>query len=110
MRGGRRAPHRRTLALVAVGVVVAALHAGLGAAMVATRPWTGWALDIVLAAVVVKLLVSSVVGRRIVQHRNARRLGVRRDAGRCVRLGAHGDAEADSDLPRGAETAEEIQR
>jgi hypothetical protein len=50
-------------------VLVVGLHLGLGAAVIAARPWTGWALDIVLAAVVVKLLASIVVGRRVVDHR-----------------------------------------
>jgi hypothetical protein len=67
--GDRRRTHRRTAALVAVGVLVVALHLGLGAAVIAARPWTGWALDIVLAAVAVKLLASIVLGRRIVDHR-----------------------------------------
>jgi len=65
----RRRTHRRMVGLVTVGVLVVALHLGLGGALVAARPWTGWPLDIVLAAVAVKILASVVLGRRIVDHR-----------------------------------------
>jgi hypothetical protein len=65
----RRRPRRGTVILVAVGVVVVALHLGLGVAAIAAPAWTGWALDAVLAVVVVKLLVSIVLGRRLVHHR-----------------------------------------
>ena len=64
-RGGRH----RTVGLVALGVLVVALHVVLGTAVVAAPRWTGPALDVVLAAVVVKLLVSVVLGRRVVRHR-----------------------------------------
>jgi hypothetical protein len=66
---GRRGRHRGTVALVAVGVLVVAAHLGLGVAAVTPRAWTGWALDAVLAVVVVKLLASIVVGRRIIHRR-----------------------------------------
>ena len=69
---GRRGRHRGTVALVAVGVLVVAAHLGLGAAAVTSPAWTGWALDAVLAvvaAVVVKLLASIVVGRGIIHPR-----------------------------------------
>ena len=66
---GRRGPHRETVALGAVGMLVVAAHLGLGAAAVASPPWTGWALDAVLTVVVVKLLASIVVGRRIIHCR-----------------------------------------
>ncbi len=65
----RRGIHRRTVALVAVGVLVVALHLGLGAAVFTSAPWAGWALDVVLVVVAVKLLASIVLGRRLVHHR-----------------------------------------
>jgi membrane protein implicated in regulation of membrane protease activity len=65
----RRRPRRGTVILVTVGVLVVALHLGLGAAVIAAPAWTGWALDAVLAVVVVKLLASIVLGRRLVHHR-----------------------------------------
>ena len=65
----RRTTRRRTAALVAVGVLVVALHLGLGAAVLTAPSWAGPALDVVLAAVAVKLLASIVLGRRLVHHR-----------------------------------------
>jgi hypothetical protein len=65
----RRRPRRGTVILVTVGVLVVALHLGLGAAVIAAPAWTGWALDAVLAVVVVKLLASIVLGRRLIHHR-----------------------------------------
>lgn len=67
---GRR--RRGTVALVAGGVLIVAAHLGLGAAALTSLAWTGWALDAVLAVVVMKLLASIVVGRRIA-HRRRRR-------------------------------------
>ena len=66
---GQRRPHRRTVALVAVGVLVVALHVALGAAAIRTPMWTRPALDVVLLVVVVKLAVSAVLGRRVIHHR-----------------------------------------
>jgi hypothetical protein len=66
---GRRGRHRGKVTLVAVGVLVIAAHVGLGAAAVTSPAWTGWAIDAVLAVVVVKLLASIVVGRRIIHRR-----------------------------------------
>ena len=66
---GRRVSHRRTVALVAVGVLVVALHLGLGAAVRTSAPWAGWALGVVLVVVAVKLLASIVLSRRLVNHR-----------------------------------------
>lgn len=66
---GRRGNRRRTVALVAVGVLVVALHLGLGATVISQAPWAGGALDVVLVVVAVKLLVSLLLGRRLVHHR-----------------------------------------
>lgn len=65
----RRANHGRVLALVAVGALVVALHLGLGAAVLTSVSWAGPAAEVVLAVVAVKLLVSIVLGRRLVRHR-----------------------------------------
>jgi hypothetical protein len=66
---GKGRPHRRTVGLVVLGTLVVALHVALGAAAVAVPWWTSPALDVVVAVVVVKLLVSLVLGRRIVHRR-----------------------------------------
>lgn len=66
---GRRGARRRAVALVAVGVLVVALHLGLGAAVLAPASWARPTVDVVLAAVAVKLLASIVLGRRLVHHR-----------------------------------------
>lgn len=66
---GRRGPHRTTAALVAVGVLVVALHVGLGAAAVGAPAWTSPALGVVLVVVVLKLLASLVLGRHMVHRR-----------------------------------------
>lgn len=56
----QRPPRRRArgqvLTLAAVGVLVIALHLGLGGALLESAPWAGWAADLVLAAVALKLL------------------------------------------------------
>ena len=57
------------VALVAVGVLIVAAHLGLGAAAVASPVRTGWALDAVLALVVVTLVAPIIVGRRTIHRR-----------------------------------------
>jgi membrane protein implicated in regulation of membrane protease activity len=94
LRGGQRGTRRPTVALVAVSGVVVALHLGLGAAVIAAHPWTGWALDIVLTAVAVKLLASIVVGRRIVAHRR-RSSATRTDRPQRPRASRRGSPTAD---------------
>ena len=64
-----RRPRRRVAGLVVVGVLVVAVHVALGAAAVAVPSWTGPALDVVLAVVVVKLLASLVLGRHVLHRR-----------------------------------------
>src|SRR3954468_1556922 len=66
--GTRRFP-RRTVGLVVLGTLVVALHVALGAAAVSVPWWTSPALDVVVAVVVVKLLVSLVLGRHMVHRR-----------------------------------------
>jgi hypothetical protein len=65
----RRRPHRGTLVLVVVGVLLVALHLGLAAATIAAPSWTSPALDLVFAVIVVKLLASVVLGRRVAHRR-----------------------------------------
>jgi len=91
-RAGWRGPRRGTVALVAVGVLVVAAHLGLGAAAIASAPWMGWALDLVLVLVVVKLLASIILGRRILHHR-------RRSSAR-VHRGGHGVEQHDTGAER----------
>ena len=62
-------PRRHVVGLAVIGTLVVAVHVALGAAAIAVPSWTAPALDVVLAVVVVKLLVSLVLGRRIVRHR-----------------------------------------
>jgi hypothetical protein len=66
---GRRGPHRRIVGLVVLGTLVVALHVALGAAMIAAPSWTTPVLDVALAVVILKLLISIVLGRRIVHQR-----------------------------------------
>jgi hypothetical protein len=66
---GKGRSHRRTVGLVVLGTLVVALHVALGAAAVSVPWWTSPALDVVVAVVVVKLLISLVLGRRIVHRR-----------------------------------------
>ena len=67
---GTRRSHRRTVGLVVLGTLVVALHVALGAAAVSVPWWTSPALDVVVAVVVVKVLVSLVLGRRMVHRRH----------------------------------------
>jgi hypothetical protein len=64
-----RRPRRRVVGLAVVGTIVVAVHVALGAAAIAVPSWTGPTLDVVLAVVVVKLLVSLVLGRHVVHRR-----------------------------------------
>ena len=66
---GRRGVRPRTVALAAVGVLAVALHLVLGGAAIASASWAGPALDVVLVVVVLKLLASVVLGRRLVHRR-----------------------------------------
>jgi len=68
----RRGTRRRTVAVVAVGVLFVVLHLGLGATVITSDSWAGRALGVVLAVVVVKLLASIVLGRRLVHHHRRR--------------------------------------
>lgn len=56
----------RTIGLIAVAVVVIAVHVGLGGAALATSTWTGWAVNAVVAALLLKVVfvvVPVVLGR-----------------------------------------------
>jgi hypothetical protein len=46
-----------TAALVIGGALVVAVHLGLGGGALATSAWTGWATNIILALILLKLLV-----------------------------------------------------
>jgi hypothetical protein len=65
--------HLRTILLIAAGVVAVAAHLGLGGAVLASWRWTGWAADLILAVVVLKVLAVVVVGvRRHTTNRRSR--------------------------------------
>ncbi|WP_369254978.1 DUF2218 domain-containing protein [Streptomyces sp. R35] len=64
VRRGRRA---RTAALVAVGVLAVAVHLGLGGVLLANWRWTGWAVGVVLAVVLLKVTVLTGLGRFVVR-------------------------------------------
>jgi hypothetical protein len=55
---GKRRRHGRldTIALVAGGALVVAVHLGLGGAALAASAWTSWATNIVLAIILLKLI------------------------------------------------------
>lgn len=59
----KRRRHVGTIGLVAVVVLVIAVHLGLGGALLANWRWTGWAVGIVLAVVLVKAIVLTSLGR-----------------------------------------------
>ena len=60
-----------TIALVVAGVLVVAVHLGLGGAALAHSAWTGWATNIVLALILLKLLSIAghvLLGGLVVRH------------------------------------------
>ncbi|MCX4585950.1 DUF2218 domain-containing protein [Streptomyces sp. NBC_01481] len=59
----KRRRHVGTIGLVAVVVLVIAVHLGLGGALLANWRWSGWAAGIVLAVVLVKAIVVTGLGR-----------------------------------------------
>lgn len=61
----------RTIGLAVAGVLAVAVHLGLGGAMLTSSPWTGWAANIVLAIVVLKVLGVTVVARLVARRRRA---------------------------------------
>jgi hypothetical protein len=64
-----------TIGLISVGVLIVALHLGLGGAVLATPPWMGWAANALLAVVLVKVLIIAghVVPARLAIRRLQRR-------------------------------------
>ncbi|MGW5202945.1 DUF2218 domain-containing protein [Streptomyces spiralis] len=65
-RAAKRPGRGRTIGLMAVGAAVAAVHLGLGGAALAASRWTGWAVNAVLAIIVLKVVfvaVHVVLGR-----------------------------------------------
>lgn len=75
-------PSRRgrlqVVGLVVVGLLVVAVHLGLGGALLESSQWAPWAADIVLAAVVLKLLAIAghiALGRWAVRRRRTSRAG-----------------------------------
>jgi hypothetical protein len=63
--------------LVAAGALVVAVHLGLGGAVLETAPWTGWAANVVLAAVLIKVIA---VGFLAARRRRGRSSGVQHEA------------------------------
>lgn len=72
-RGGtsQRRWRGRTTALAAVGVVVIAIHLGLGGILLTNWQWTGWAVGAVLAIVFVKVVVLTGLGRFVIRRAKA---------------------------------------
>ncbi len=57
-----------------IAALVVAVHLGVGGDALAASRWTGWAADVVLAVVVVKLIVIAghiVLGCLAIRRRNA---------------------------------------
>lgn len=55
-RTAKRPGRGRTTGLMAVGAVVVAVHLGLGGAALAASTWTGWAVDAVVAVILLKVV------------------------------------------------------
>lgn len=67
----KRPGHGRTTGLIAVGAVVVAVHLGLGEAALASSTWTGWAVNAVVAIILLKVVfmaVHVVLGRFAIRH------------------------------------------
>lgn len=65
-RTAKRPGRGRTVGLMAVGAVVVVVHLGLGGAALASSTWAGWAVNAVLAIIVLKVVfvaVPVVLGR-----------------------------------------------
>lgn len=52
---------------MAVGVLAVAVHLGLGGVLLANWRWTGWAVGVVLAVVLLKVTVLTGLGRFVVR-------------------------------------------
>ncbi|OLZ74353.1 hypothetical protein AV521_01350 [Streptomyces sp. IMTB 2501] len=76
----------KVMGLAAVGVVVVALHLGLGGAVLAASSWTGWGVNAIVAIVLLKLLF---MGGHVVLGR-AGRQALRR-SGKRLRPASTGD-------------------
>lgn len=63
----RRRRRARTAAFVAVGVLAVAVHLGLGGVLLANWRWTGWAVGVVLAVVLLKVTVLTGLGRFVLR-------------------------------------------
>ncbi|MFF6996095.1 DUF2218 domain-containing protein [Streptomyces sp. NPDC008313] len=71
--GGSRGRRGATLGLVTAGALIVAVHLGIGGAALADAKWTGWAVNAVLALVLVKLVL---LGSHFFLGRAALRRGV----------------------------------
>jgi len=71
----RRRRHVMTIGLIAVGLLIVAVHVGLFGAGVADSQWTKWGVNIIVALVVVKglLIVTHVALTRLAIRRRKRR-------------------------------------
>jgi hypothetical protein len=74
-----------TIALVAIGALIVAVHLGLGGTALATSAWTAWATNIFLAVVLLKVLILAghVVLGRVVLSRVRRLVCGPRRVRRC---------------------------
>ncbi|MFF4351004.1 DUF2218 domain-containing protein [Streptomyces sp. NPDC001530] len=63
----RRRRHGRTAALAVAGVLAVAVHLGLGGILLANWRWTGWAVGVVLAVVLLKAAVLTGLGRFVIR-------------------------------------------
>ncbi|MBO0515650.1 DUF2218 domain-containing protein [Streptomyces beijiangensis] len=61
----------RTTGYIVVGALVVAVHLGLGGAAMEASAWTGWAANIVLAAVLVKIIAFGYFAARRMRGRRA---------------------------------------
>jgi hypothetical protein len=72
-RGGVVGNRRRgtTAALVSAGVLALAVHLGLGSVLLANWRWTGWAVGVVLAVVLLKVTLLTGLGRFVLRRDRA---------------------------------------
>ncbi|PBC92795.1 hypothetical protein BX281_0504 [Streptomyces sp. Ag82_O1-15] len=69
--GTSRRTRYRTTGFIVVGALVVAVHLGLGGAVMAASAWAGWAANIVLAAVLVKMVAVGCFAARRMRGRRA---------------------------------------
>jgi hypothetical protein len=81
-----RRTRRQTILLTAAGALIVAVHLGLGRAALESAPWTGWAANLILAAVLLKV---TAIGFLAARRRRGRGSPVGRSRPRAFGLAAH---------------------